>query len=86
MTFKEIKEDDDPLIWWKRIQLKSPNSKTLAHIAIEILSFPGSAAAVERSFSVVRRVHTWQRNKLKREKLSKLVYLYVNRRALDKCQ
>eukprot|EP01127_Copromyxa_protea_P013972 TRINITY_DN381_c0_g1_i4.p1 TRINITY_DN381_c0_g1~~TRINITY_DN381_c0_g1_i4.p1 ORF type:complete len:250 (-),score=19.31 TRINITY_DN381_c0_g1_i4:8-757(-) len=75
---------DDPVIWWKRIRAMSTRNKWLSDIAIEILSFPGSAAAVERTFSVVRRIHTWQRNRLRRETLQKLVYIYINRRALNK--
>jgi hypothetical protein len=59
-------------------------AKPLAVIALEILAFPMSCAAVERSFSVVCRIHTWQRNKLGRKKLAKLVYIYINRRLLAK--
>jgi hypothetical protein len=77
--------EEDPVLYWTRVQVMSPLNCALAEIAIEILSFPGSAAAVERTFSVVRRVHTWQRNRIGRKKLAKLVYIYINRRALDKC-
>lgn len=75
----------DPIAYWTRIRQMSPPNRALANIALEILSFPASAAAVERTFSVVRRVHTWQRNRLGRETLSKLVYVYVNQRALEQC-
>jgi hypothetical protein len=44
--------DDDPLLWWTRILVKSPKHRALATIALEILFFPGSAAAVEQTFSV----------------------------------
>jgi hypothetical protein len=74
--------EDNPVLWWQGIYASSPKNRSLAAIAIEILSFPASTAAVERTFSVVRRVHTWQRNRLSRKKLAKLVYIYVNQRAL----
>jgi hypothetical protein len=53
-------------------------------IALKVLSFPASCAAVERSFSCVRRIHTWQRNRLAPETLANLVYIYLNSRALAK--
>jgi hypothetical protein len=51
-------------------------------IALQVLAFPASCAAVERSFSCVRCIHTWQRNKLAPETLANLVYIYLNSRAL----
>jgi hypothetical protein len=84
MYKKEI-DPVDPIMYWRRIRQLFPSNHGLADIAIELLSFPASAAAVERTFSIVRRVHTWQRNKLGRDTLSKLVYIYVNQRALEKC-
>lgn len=82
---EECTREQDPLVWWGKIRVKSLKNRALADIAIEILSFPASAASVERSFSIVRRVHTWQRNRLGRKKLAKLIYIYMNTRALDKC-
>jgi len=59
--------DTNPFIFWQRL-LNINNSKELAQIALKILGFPQSAASVERSFSTVRRIHTWQRNKIGRKK------------------
>jgi len=61
---------------------KRDSSKELATVALKILKFPQSSASVERSFSAVRRVHTWQRSKIGRKKLAKLVFIYVNGRKL----
>jgi hypothetical protein len=78
-------EANDILLYWQRLHALKP-SKTLATIALDILGFPQSCAAVERSFSVVRRIHTWQRNKLGRKTLAKLVYVYLNQHALERRQ
>jgi len=64
--------------------LVAKESKLLAKVALKLINFPQSSASVERTFSAVRRIHTWQRGSLGRETLSKLVYIYVNRRALQK--
>jgi len=75
--------DTDVLLYWQRLAGVS-SSKELAQIALSLLALPQSCAAVERSFSVVRRIHTWQRNKLGRKKLAKLVFVYLNKRALTR--
>jgi hypothetical protein len=67
----------NPITYWRRLSNITPYGP-LATAAIRILSFPRSCAAVERSFSVVRRIHTWQRNRLGRKKLARLVYVYLN--------
>jgi len=72
-----------PVTFWRRF-LSIRNTQLLARIAVDLSSLPGSCASVERSFSAVRRIHTWQRNRLGREKLAKLVYVYINRRILAK--
>lgn len=61
----------------------APGHQIFCQVAIEVLSFPASAAAVERTFSAVKRLHTWQRGKLNRDTVAALTYVYVNRRALD---
>jgi len=58
--------------------------KKTCHSCLEVLGFPQSCAAVERSFSAVRRIHTWQRNRIGRKKLAQLMYIYLNQRALQK--
>jgi hypothetical protein len=53
-------------------------AKYLAVVALKILSFPQSSAAVERSFSFLRDIHTSKRNKLGRDTLAQLVYVKFN--------
>ena len=76
-------EITDPVLYWQRLSMMK-SSQDLAKIALELLAFPQSMAAAERTFSAVRRIHTWQRNRLGRKKLAKLVYIYINQRALNK--
>jgi len=79
--FEEEMIGDDPVKYW--MQMSTCNeSKALAAVALSLLGFPQSSASVERSFSAVRRIHTWQRALLGREKLSKLVFIYINQQAL----
>jgi len=75
----------DPVKYW-RDQFDSQEGKLLATVALKVITFPQSSASVERSFSALRRVHTWERSSLGREKLSKLIYIYVNCAALRKLQ
>jgi len=78
---EEMMDGDDPVKYW--MHMSSCNeSKALAAVALSLLGFPQSSASVERSFSAVRRIHTWQRALLGREKLSKLVFIYINQQAL----
>lgn len=78
-----VSVDTNPCIFWQRLANVQQTSE-LANIALTLLGFPQSCATVERSFSAVRRIHAWQRNKLGRNTLAKLVFLYVNRRVLQK--
>ena len=78
---EEVHEDSNPIVYWKHLS-DATEAKELSEIALSLLQFPQSSASVERSFSALRRVHTWQRASLGREKLSKMVYVYVNSAAL----
>jgi len=80
----DVTLEEDPISYWKRLSYKA-ESQALAKIALAILGFPQTTASVERSFSSLRRIHTWERNSIGREKLSKLVYIYINRKALWEC-
>jgi len=84
MYNEEIEMEEDPKTFWVRLAASSGRDNKLVSVALKVLSFPASAAAVERSFSCVRRIHTWQRNRLEQETLAKLVYIYLNNRALAK--
>jgi len=68
---------ENPILFWQELST-TDEGKALAAIALSLLQFPQSSAAVERSFSALRRVHTWQRASLGREKLAKMIYVYVN--------
>jgi len=77
----EYELDKNPMLYWKNL-LYVKGTNVLAELALRILSFPQSCASLERSFSPVRVIHTCRRNKLKRDKLSQLVYIYFNHRSL----
>jgi hypothetical protein len=81
---KEVDLSSDPAAFWRRLLACCGTKRRIVQIALEILSFPASCAAVERSFSCVRHVHTWQRNRLAPKTLNNLVYIYLNSRALAK--
>eukprot|EP01127_Copromyxa_protea_P010323 TRINITY_DN2511_c0_g1_i5.p1 TRINITY_DN2511_c0_g1~~TRINITY_DN2511_c0_g1_i5.p1 ORF type:complete len:594 (-),score=80.92 TRINITY_DN2511_c0_g1_i5:2252-4033(-) len=73
-----VNQNGDPKLMWRRAK-DTREGKQLADIALYLLSYPMSAVSVERSFSVVRHIHTWKRNRLGRENLAKLTYIRVNR-------
>lgn len=56
----------------------------LAEIALRILSIPPNSVGSERSFSALNLIHTARRNKLDTGRIDKLVYLYMNLRAMSK--
>jgi hypothetical protein len=73
--FRESRED--PILYWRSLMCVT-EAKHLATVALKILSFPQSSAAVERSLSFIRDIHTTKRNKLGRDTLAKLVYVKFN--------
>ena len=66
-------------LWWQ----SWPISK-LQQLAIEILSIPTSSAAAERNFSTFSFIHNKIRNRLKNDRVKKLVYIYGNLRMYNK--
>jgi len=78
---KVVKDDCDPILYWKSMACFE-ETHALAKVALKLIAFPQSSANVERTFSSLRRIHTWQRSSIGREKLAKLVYIYINRHAL----
>ena len=60
-------------LWWQ----SWPNSK-LQELAIKILLIPTSSAAAERNFSTFGFIHNKIRNRLKNDRVKKLVYIYGN--------
>src|SRR5687768_14910450 len=67
-----------PSIWWQ----SWPNSK-LQQFAINILLIPTSSAAAERNFSNFGFIHNKIRNRLKNDRVKKLVYIYGNLKMYD---
>jgi len=75
-------ELNDPTLPW-RLLASCIEYQELARIAIEILTMPSGIAGVERSFSALRRIHTWQRAMLGPKTVDKLQYIYINLRWLN---
>lgn len=80
--FIDVNNDTDPIAYWENF-LGRPGVSKFARVALKILRFPQSSASVERSFSPIRIIHTRLRNRLGRDTLAKLVYVYYNVRALN---
>jgi len=62
-------------LWWQ-----SWATSKLQQLAIKILSIPTSSAAAERNFSTFGFIHNKIRNRLKNDRVKKLVYIYGNLR------
>ena len=75
---------DDPFAPWKWLK-QFPEFVKFAEFVLQILKIPTGIAAVERSFSPVRRFHTWQRANLDPQTLDHLVYVYFNLKSLGEC-
>jgi len=63
-----------PALWWKTTCCGQP----LAPIAVRLLMHPPHSASVERNWSCYGRVHTKLRNRLKNERVEKLVAIQMN--------
>jgi len=53
-----------------------------AYLCLDLLRKPAGNGGVERTFNPVRLIHTWARNRLSKEKLDMLIYIYINERML----
>ena len=62
-------------LWWQ-----SWSTSKLQQLAIKVLSIPTSSAAAERNFSTFGFIHNKIRNRLKNDRVKKLVYIYGNLR------
>ena len=67
--------------WWLLHGARTPE---LQRVAIAILSQVPTASACERNWSAYGHVHSKKRNRLTAERARKLVYVFMNMRALDK--
>ncbi|POM70023.1 Hypothetical protein PHPALM_13621 [Phytophthora palmivora] len=65
----------EPLQWWGTNRDDYPH---LFEIARRIFTMPTSSAATERSWSIHKFIHSDRRNRLKTEKVRKLVFKYSN--------
>ena len=72
---------DDPRRPWKTMAL-DPEFRAFATLVLETLSVPTGIAGVERTVSALRRIHTWERNRLAPSRVDKLVYVHQNLRLL----
>jgi len=63
--------------------LSDPKYRKLATLVLETLSVPTGIAGVERTVSALRRIHTWERNRLAPSRVEdKLVFVHQNLRML----
>ncbi|XP_018376446.1 PREDICTED: uncharacterized protein LOC108769755 [Trachymyrmex cornetzi] len=69
-----------PVAWWQGLCAGQP----IATIAIRLLNIPPSSAACERVWSAFGGIHTKKRNRLKNEKVEKLVSVQWNLRLFNK--
>jgi hypothetical protein len=56
----------------------------ISRVAIRLFRTPCNSVPSERSFSVQNIIHDKKRNRLKPERTNKLMYIYMNRRVLDR--
>ena len=74
---------------WKKLVTHSnacTNSKysRFAELAICIIEKPGTNAGVERIFNPYRIIHDWKRNRLGRDLLDKMVFIYISERLFER--
>jgi hypothetical protein len=58
----------------------------ISRIALRLFRTPCNSVPSERSFSIQNIIHDKKRNRLLPEKTNKLMYIYMNRRVLDRRQ
>ena len=76
-----LERSDNPRRPWQAMAL-DPTYCEFAQLALETLSIPTGIASVERTVSGLRRIHTWQRNRLSPSRVDKLVFVHQNLRFL----
>lgn len=68
-----------PDVWWKGLA----TNEAISPIASKLLSVPCTSAACERNWSVFGKVHTKSRNRLKIDRVEKLVAIRSNLNIVD---
>jgi hypothetical protein len=81
IVWQLVGPDQDPPIFWTAIREFTPH---LARIATWLLRTPCNSVPSERSFSAQNLIHNKTRNRLTPEKTNKLMFIYINRRVLDR--
>ena len=66
----------DPITWW--YGNFSDSAPELTQVAKKVLSIPTSSAASERNWSAFAYIHDKKRNRLRADRILKLVYIYSN--------
>ncbi|KAF4629222.1 hypothetical protein G7Y89_g8928 [Cudoniella acicularis] len=72
----------DEVFW----ELIAPDHPELARIALRLLNTTTNSVPAERSFSILNLLHSKLHNRMGTEKGRKLVFIYMNARALRKAQ
>lgn len=77
------KSGSNSILFWSQITLYAPE---LGKLALRIFKTPANSVSSERSFSCqhLYLIHDKKRNKISSERADKLVYIYVNKRVLDR--
>ena len=69
--------------WW---DLYGASTPLVQQLAMKVLAQPSSACACERSWSTMDFIHSKKRNRLSAKRAADLVFVYSNRRLLDKLE
>lgn len=69
--------------WWDMYGASTP---LLQQLAVKVLAQPSSACACERSWSTMDFIHSKKRNRLTAKRAADLVFVYSNRRLLDRLE
>jgi len=70
-----------PGVFWKSIKQRCPELSTVAQM---LLCVPPSSASSERVYNSVARVWSDLRSRLTHDRVQKLLYIYFNKRALQR--
>ena len=76
-------DTSNPSMYWMMMS-NYPGNKKLAAIAIRLSRIPSSNAGVERSFSIQKRMHSDERNRLKKQRVDQMMRIkYVCKREVE---
>jgi hypothetical protein len=74
---------ENPRAFWVMMHEFAPR---ISRVAIRLFRTPCNSVSSERSFSVQNIIHDKKRNRLQPARTNKLMYIYVNRRVLDRVE